>query len=125
MTNQSIVSKVCCLSALLSACALQAATVDVLIQNFAFNPSSVTINVGDTVTWRQIDTTQHTSTSDSGIWNSGVLNQGQSFSHTFNTAGTFGYFCQPHPFMTGTITVQGTAANPPTVSIASPVNNAT
>jgi plastocyanin len=45
-------------------------------------------------------------TSDTGIFDSGSMSRGSNFSHTFSEAGTFGYYCIPHPYMTGTITVQ-------------------
>lgn len=117
------------LSILMSVGALQAANVDVVIQNSAFSPSAVTVNVGDTVTWRQLDFLQHTTTSGSagvpdGVWDSPGLNRGDSFTNTFSTAGMFSYFCRPHPFMVGTVTVQGAPANSPVVNITSPANNA-
>jgi amicyanin len=102
----------------------KAATVTVTIANFAFSPSQVTINVGDTVTWVQQDTTRHDSDSNTGVWNGPLLNRGQMFSFTFNTAGTFGYHCDPHPFMTGTVTVRAAQNTPPTISITGPANGA-
>jgi glucose/arabinose dehydrogenase/plastocyanin len=130
LKHHLVTVRFCLLAALFGTGELHAANVDVLIQNSAFSPAAVTINVGDTVTWRQLDFLEHTSTSGSGgtpngIWDSPFLNRGESFTHTFTTAGTFPYFCRPHTFMTGTVTVQGAAASPPTVSITSPANNAT
>jgi plastocyanin len=78
----------------------------VSIQGFAFSPSALTVSVGDTVTWTNLDATAHTSTSDTGLWNSGLLAQNQSFQRIFATAGTFTYHCTPHPSMTGRIIVQ-------------------
>ncbi len=77
------------------------ATVNVSAQDYNFNPSTVTINVGDTVLWTN-NGGEHTTTSGppscvpDGIWNSGALLQGQSFSYTFTTAGIFPYFCEFH-----------------------------
>ena len=51
-------------------------------------------------------TTSHTTTSDSGLWNSGTLAPGAHFTHKFNKAGSFSYHCSIHPFMTGTIVVK-------------------
>ena len=69
---QFIITRVCVAPALFSVCALQAANVVVLIQNYAFSPAAVTINVGDTITWQQLDGgIQHTATSQSGAWDSG------------------------------------------------------
>jgi plastocyanin len=102
------------------------ATVGVNIINFSYQPSSVDINVGDTVTWTQKDTSQHTSTSDTSLWSSPLLSVNQTFSHTFDTSGSFPYHCTVHPFMTASVSVQGTAVNqPPTVSITTPANGAT
>jgi uncharacterized protein (TIGR03118 family) len=113
---------------LASALVSRAATVTIDISNFAFAPASKTIQVGDTVTWMNADLSAHTTTSGApgvpdGQWDSGFLQQDQSFSHTFNTAGAFPYYCSLHTFMTGTITVQGAQAL--TVSITSPTNDAT
>jgi hypothetical protein len=80
-------------------------TVPVSIVNFAFVPEDVTINVGDTVMWTNNDPFAHTTTSDSGVWDSGSLSSGATFSFTFTTAGSFPYHCTIHPTMIGTITV--------------------
>ena len=76
------------------------------IENFAFSPSSITINVGDTIIWTNNDAASHTVTSDDGLFNSGGISQSNTWSYTFNSAGTFGYHCAPHPGMTGTVIVQ-------------------
>lgn len=82
----------------------------VAIRNFAFVPPSLTIQAGDTVRWTNEDAAPHTSTSDTAIWDSEILNQGQSFSFTFTNAGSYPYFCEVHPSMRGVIEVQaGTA----------------
>ncbi len=89
--------------------------VSISIVNGAFNPSSsthfvpatVTLVIGqnNTVTWTNNDYTIHTVTSNSNLFNSGLLNHGNSFTFTFMTPGTFPYHCSVHPFMTGTIVV--------------------
>ena len=111
----------------------RAATVDVAIANFAFSPPNVTIHVGDAVRWTQSDSVSHTTTSGTttggvrhpdGLWNSGLMSRGQTFSHTFNSAGVFPYYCSPHfTSMTGTVTVLG-ANVPPTVALTSPADGA-
>ncbi|MGZ7164444.1 MAG: cupredoxin domain-containing protein [Halobacteriota archaeon] len=78
----------------------------IAIKNDAFNPSSITISKGATVTWTNEELEMHTVTSDTGAFDSGNLNHGDSYSHQFNDAGTFPYHCSPHHFMKGTITVQ-------------------
>jgi plastocyanin len=74
----------------------------------AYVPNPATITVGSTVTWTNNDTLPHTATSDTGVWDSGTLSSGQSFSFTFMTAGTFPYHCMIHgaQSMSGTVTVQ-------------------
>ena len=76
------------------------------IQGFAYSPSSITINVGDTIVWTNYDSASHTVTSNDGTFDSGGISTGSTFSFTFTNAGTFNYFCSPHPNMTGSVTVQ-------------------
>jgi plastocyanin len=84
-----------------------AASASVSIVDFSFRPRSVTVNVGDTVTWTNDGDQVHTATADDGSFDTGNLRSGASGSHTFNSAGTFSYICKPHPFMKGTIEVRG------------------
>src|ERR1700730_18092863 len=84
-----------------------------------FTPSSITIQPGDTIQWTW-SSSVHSSTSGSpgspnGIWDSGILNQGATFSHTFNTVGSFSYYCTPHGGccgMIGTVTVSTPTPSP-------------
>ena len=76
----------------------------VAIKNFAFSPSSLTVNVGDKVTFTNNDSTTHTVTGDG--FSSGDIAPGASFTNTFTKAGTFAYHCSIHPTMTGSITVK-------------------
>jgi plastocyanin len=64
----------------------------------------VVVKAGTNVVWQNRDDTQHTTTSDSGIWDSGILNPGQNFNFTFSNPGTYNYICNVHP-MTGTVVV--------------------
>ena len=103
------------------------ATASVSLANSAFAPASVTIAVGGTVTWTNNDTMPHNVTSNDGAFPaSPTLNAGQVFSHTFTTAGTFGYNCTFHSGMTATVIVQ--AANgtvpPPAPGAAAPAPGA-
>ncbi|MBY0376670.1 cupredoxin family copper-binding protein, partial [Patescibacteria group bacterium] len=77
----------------------------VSISNFAFSPSSITIKKGDTVIWTNKDSAPHTVTGNTGGPSSDTLNKGQSYSFTFNTTGTFPYYCKIHPSMTANVTV--------------------
>lgn len=86
--------------------------VAVTIHDGSFGPTSFTPNpapvaVGQTVTWTNSGPSPHTVTSDaaSDPYDSGTLTAGQSFSHTFNSTGTFAYHCNIHPSMTGTVIV--------------------
>ncbi|HEX9108420.1 MAG TPA: cupredoxin family copper-binding protein [Longimicrobiales bacterium] len=81
-------------------------TQNVAIAHFAFAPASITVPVGTTVNWTNQDATAHTATSDAAGWDSGSLAQNASFSHTFNTKGTFTYHCSFHASMKATVTVQ-------------------
>ena len=96
----------------------RAATQTVTISDFAFSPATVTITAGDTVTWTNTDPVVHTATSTTGAFDSGDIAQGDSFSVTFTTPGTYDYFCTPHPTMTGQIVVQ--AAAPAATAAPSP-----
>jgi plastocyanin len=73
---------------------------------WGYSPSTVTIHVGDTVTWTNAGPLAHTVTADDGSFDSGSLNVGDTWSMTFQTAGTFTYYCTPHPWMKGTVIVK-------------------
>lgn len=79
----------------------------IAIQNFAFNPNTLTVKAGTKVTWINQDSTTHTVTSDNGAFqSSGNLNPGDKYTFTFNKTGTYPFHCSIHPSMTGQITVQ-------------------
>jgi amicyanin len=89
------------------------------IVDFAFSPQTLTIQVGDTVTWTNLDQVQHTATSTTGTFDTGLLDQNASSSVTFTEPGTYDYLCTPHPTMTGQIVVQAAPAATPAPSQAS------
>jgi plastocyanin len=91
----------------------------VAIQNFAFNPATLNVQVGTKVTWKNLDSAAHHVVSDTGAFDSGVLNNGQSYSFTFNQAGNYPYHCSIHPSMKGTIVVTTTAPSNPSTSTPS------
>ncbi len=97
-----------------------AADRSVAISGFTFSPRTVTVNVGDTVTWTNSDAQAHTATSGSA-WSTGDISNGESASITFSTAGTFDYICAIHPTMSGTVVVSAGGA-PPTDTL--PVSGA-
>ncbi len=72
---------------------------------FAFMPKTLKIVHGTTVKWTNTTTVTHTVTSDTGLFNSGLIAPGGTFSFTFKRAGTFTYHCTIHPFMKGKIVV--------------------
>src|SRR4051812_32631549 len=82
-----------------------AASTGVTIKDFKFGPASVSVNVGDTITWTNQDIAPHTATASDGSFDTGSISQGKSGSHTFDKAGTFAYICSIHPSMKGTVTV--------------------
>jgi amicyanin len=98
----------------MSAGAAAAATKTVDIMNNKYSPATLTINVGDTVTWTNMDTAPHTVTVTSGPvkFSSGNLAKGQSFTYTFTAAGTYNYYCAVHPDMVAKVVVAGSSAPP-------------
>ena len=89
-----------------SASTKPAASSSVSIADMAFSPAAITVKKGTKVTWTNNDSTAHTVTADSGSGPaSGNLTNGQSYSFTYDTVGTFSYHCSIHPDMTGTVTV--------------------
>ena len=99
--------------ALVAGCVGQSSTLptqtnSVSIRNSAFDPADITVTAGTTVAWTNDDSTAHTVTSDTNsIFDSGNLNPGQTFTHTFSDAGTFAYHCNYHASMHGRVTVTG------------------
>jgi plastocyanin len=86
--------------------AIAAASGSVAIADFSFSPATITINQGDTVTWTNDGPTPHSATADNGSFDTGIFPAGQSRTHTFDEAGSFSYYCIPHPNMKGTVVVQ-------------------
>ncbi len=77
------------------------------IDNMQFSPGTITVKRGTTVTWTNNDSLTHTVTPDSETdeFRGSSLSPGETYAVTFNTTGTYNYHCQPHPHMTGTVTV--------------------
>jgi plastocyanin len=101
----------------------------VSMKNLMYDPSTITVTVGQAVVWRNDETGAITHTTTSGTcvgpictplpgWDSGILNPGMSFTQTFTVAGTFPYFCKVHgSAMQGTVHVVAAAAtSTPTAS---------
>ncbi|WP_307714058.1 cupredoxin domain-containing protein [Streptomyces sp. V4I23] len=98
----------------LSAPAASAATHSVSIRNLQYNPATISVDVGDAVTWSNDDSVFHSVTG--GPLNSPDMEPGQKYSFTFSSAGTFNYRCKFHPDMTGSVVVGGSSSPSPTPS---------
>jgi plastocyanin len=75
------------------------------ITGFAFQPASMEVTAGTTVTWTNDDPAPHTVTAADGSFDSGAIAPGATFSRTFDSSGSFEYACAIHPTMTGTVIV--------------------
>jgi plastocyanin len=101
---------------ILAAKPTEAATYNVTINGSAFSPATLTIAVGDTVVWENTDaffshaTTSDLSASDLNYWNGWLFDEGDTFSQTFNNAGSFAYHDGLDPSVTGIITVTSSAS---------------
>lgn len=84
----------------------RAQTYTVVIRNFAFHPAELTVNVGDTVVWKNTDVVSHTVTAADGSFDSDEIKSGKSWTMVANKGGTFAYACSPHPNMRGKLTVK-------------------
>jgi plastocyanin len=78
----------------------------IAIKNFMFSPMDATIKAGTRVTWTNQDEEPHTIASSDGLFRSGALDTGESYSFQFDKPGTYHYVCTIHPRMIATITVQ-------------------
>ncbi|MFP5224878.1 MAG: plastocyanin/azurin family copper-binding protein [Actinomycetota bacterium] len=87
---------------------------------WGFEPQDLKIEVGTTVIFRNQGATDHTATAEDGSFDSGFLRGGQSFSFTFTESTAINYFCEPHPWMTGTIVVSKPGEAPPKVPTKKP-----
>jgi plastocyanin len=95
------------------------------VANFLFNPTELTIPAGTTITWVNQDGAPHTVTSDEKLFDSGTFGKGKEFSFTFDTEGSFPYFCELHGSaggvdMAGTVSVVAAGAAPVPAAVAVP-----
>ncbi len=89
---------------------VESGTVTVDMQNFLFQPKELKVKKGTTVVFVNKDNAKHTATADDESWESKDIKAGETFSFTFNNAGTFPYYCEYHGDkggvdMSGVITV--------------------
>ena len=78
----------------------------IMVKDFMFNPTPLTVKAGSTVTWTNMDDEPHTAVSDTGVFKSGGMDTNESFSFKFDKPGTYHYTCTIHPRMVGTVVVQ-------------------
>ena len=83
-----------------------AATDQIEIADFKYDPETVTVDAGTEVTWTNSDDAAHTATAGDSSFDTGDLDQGDSNSVTFDEPGTFTYYCRFHPFMKATVEVK-------------------
>jgi plastocyanin len=96
----------------LTCCAEPPATVE--IKSFSFQPASIAVPAGGTVTWINRDTVAHTVTADDGSFNSPrIAGSGGMFERAFSEPGTYKYHCTPHPSMKGEVVVTPAPASDP------------
>ena len=122
ITNSIILSYSALTATALALCGLlpsaRAVTTNVTVESFDFVPDTVSIKVNDTVKWVWTGNS-HSTTSNDGLWNSGVHSTGFSFTNRFTSAGDFPYFCSVHTFMVGSVSVRPTNS-PPSIALTNP-----
>jgi plastocyanin len=78
----------------------------VVMKNFDFAPMAVSVPVGATVTWKNLDGEPHTVVSADGVFRSSALDQNDTFTFKFTKPGIYRYLCSIHPKMMATVTVK-------------------
>ena len=78
----------------------------IVVKDFKFMPTPLTVKAGSTVTWTNKDDEPHTVVSDTGLFRSGGMDTNESFAYKFDKPGTYRFTCSIHPRMVGTIVVQ-------------------
>jgi plastocyanin len=78
----------------------------IVIKDFSFEPTTLNIAAGHTVTWTNRDDEPHNVTSDTGLFRSGGMDTDESFSFKFDKPGAYRFVCSIHPRMVGTIVVK-------------------
>jgi len=76
------------------------------MKTMVFGPNRIEIPVGGSITWTNNDPLVHTITADDGSWDSGPIEPGKTWTHTFTQAGEYAFHCTPHPFMKAVIVVR-------------------
>jgi plastocyanin len=96
---------------------------DVQMADFSFSPKQLTVVAGSSIGFTNGGVAPHTATSKDGSWDTGIVRSGTTTRVTFDTPGTFTYYCTIHPQMVGTLLVTGAdgAAPPPEAAASTPV----
>ena len=97
------------LAALIELAGAQDAPVAVAIDNFTFNPQTLSVKAGTTVRWTNNDDIPHAVAAVNKQFRSKTLDTDDSYAFTFTTPGSYEYFCSLHPHMTGTVVVEAAA----------------
>ena len=82
-------------------------TVEVDVVGFAYQPIDLSVPVGTTVVWKNLDPVAHTVTDIDYAYDSGLFEEAGTFAKTFDTPGVYTYFCLPHPTMIASVNVTG------------------
>lgn len=82
-------------------------TVEVDVVAFAYQPTDLSVPVGTTVVWKNLDPVAHTVTDIEYAYDSGLFEEAGIFAKTFDTPGVYTYFCLPHPTMIARVEVTG------------------
>ena len=98
-------------------------SVTVDIRDCTFDPAQLDVAAGTTVTWTNADTEAHTVTADNGLFDSGVIEPGQSYSTWLGGSGTVSYHCEIHPDMKGSVVVGGGAGGGGETSVGDPASS--
>ena len=81
-------------------------TTEVDIANFKYEPDTISVSAGDTVTWTNSDEAPHTATADDEDFDTGDLDRGDEGEVAFDEPGSYPYYCRFHAFMRGTVEVR-------------------
>jgi plastocyanin len=106
--SAALVALIAVLWLVLPAAPATAATHSVAMRQYAYSPTAMTVNVGDTIRWTNYDTAQHDVMITNGptSFHGPLIGKGQSWTYTFGTAGTYSYICSIHPDMKAQIVVR-------------------
>lgn len=106
MKFRNIIVPMVVLSSMLASSAAFAANHKVMIKGMAFSPAVISVAVGDTITFTNMDSAPHTATAKNGAFDTGRLTKGKSADVKISSAGDVDYFCAVHPSMKAKVSAQ-------------------